>query len=58
MQIDDFLGTYIWSDGRRYEGQWKENQMHGKGSFTWPEGKTYIGEYYKDERHGPGMIKW
>ena len=24
-------GIYIWQDGRKYEGEWKRNKMHGKG---------------------------
>ena len=32
-------------DGRKYEGQWLNNKMHGKGTFSWVDGKIYIGEY-------------
>ena len=40
-----FLGVYQWSDGRSYSGQWKKNQMHGKGEFKWPNQIRYVGEY-------------
>ena len=31
--IDGF-GTYTWSDGRVYTGQWKKYKMHGTGKIT------------------------
>lgn len=33
------MGEYVWSDNRRYKGQWVNNKMHGEGVFTWPDGK-------------------
>jgi len=38
-------GTYCWSDGRKFVGQWSKNRMHGKGVFTWQDGRSYEGEY-------------
>jgi len=29
MKICDFLGLYIWSDGSKFEGEWKENKITG-----------------------------
>ncbi len=54
----EFLGTYTWSDGRKYVGQWRDNKMNGKGTFTFPDGKMYIGEYKNDLRHGYGTMHW
>ena len=34
-------GTYVLNDGTKYEGDWKNNYMHGKGKYTWPDGKSY-----------------
>ncbi len=28
-------GIYHWSDGRVYNGEWLNNNMHGKGVYTW-----------------------
>jgi len=28
----DFLGNYYWNDGTKYEGEWKDGNMHGKGT--------------------------
>ena len=27
------FGVYVWGDGRRYEGFWKEGKQHGDGIF-------------------------
>ena len=27
-------GKYRWADGKTYEGQWKDDKMHGRGTFT------------------------
>ena len=34
-----FIGVYQWSDGRTYEGEWKNNKMDGKGTFSWADGR-------------------
>ena len=28
-----YVGVYNWSDGRVYQGQWKNNKMEGEGVF-------------------------
>jgi len=33
------IGTYLWPDGRKYEGEWKDNKMHGEGNFDWGDGR-------------------
>lgn len=40
------IGEYIWSDNRKYKGEWRNNKMHGKGEFMWPDGKRYVGRQY------------
>jgi len=32
-------GTYRWSDGREYSGEWQENMMHGFGNFKFEDGR-------------------
>jgi len=34
-----FKGIYCWADGRRYEGGWKDSNMHGNGKYTWKDGR-------------------
>ena len=32
-------GLYVWSDGRSYEGEFKDKLMHGAGLYKWADGK-------------------
>lgn len=41
-----------------YEGEWKNNKMHGKGIFTWRDGRRYEGEYVNDKKEGFGIFEW
>ena len=31
-------GTFVWSDGNKYIGQWRNGQMHGRGKYVWKDG--------------------
>ena len=53
-----FKGIYCWADGRRYEGGWKDSNMHGKGQYTWKDGRYYEGDYFNDKKHGYGIYRW
>ena len=52
------LGIYNWCDGRRFEGDWVNNKMHGQGVFTWSDGRRYEGEYVDDKKEGWGRFVW
>jgi len=30
-------GIFVWKDGRRYEGEYRNDLKHGEGILTWPE---------------------
>lgn len=38
-------GVYLWSDDKKYDGQWLNNKMHGHGHLIWPDGKQYQGQF-------------
>lgn len=57
-RVKEILGAYQWSDGRKYEGEWAANKMHGKGTFTWADGRKYEGEYIEDKKQGHGVFVW
>ena len=40
-----YKGEYHWQDGRKYIGQWKDNERYGRGEFIWSTGIRFIGEY-------------
>ena len=32
-------GTFTYSDGKKYEGQWKNGKFDGQGTLTYPDQK-------------------
>jgi len=48
---------YIWENGSRYVGEWKDGKKHGQGTYTSGkgegEGDKYVGEF-KDEKFWNG----
>jgi hypothetical protein len=40
-------GVFSWLDGRRYEGDFKNDKKEGQGIFFWPDGKKYDGGWLK-----------
>jgi hypothetical protein len=52
-------GKLKYPDGSEYEGQFRNNQKHGKGVMRWPNGeKTYDGEWENDTAKGYGTFTW
>lgn len=50
------FGTYTYSSGNVYVGEFKGDKAHGQGTYTWPNGKKYIGQYTDDKRSGQGVF--
>ncbi|KAL7133496.1 hypothetical protein ABFS83_12G144600 [Erythranthe nasuta] len=48
-------GTYTWSDGSKYEGQWRFGVRHGYGKLQWPSGAFYEGEFSGGYINGSGL---
>ena len=44
--------------GDVYEGDFKMNQMYGKGTYRHADGEEYSGEWQKDMKHGVGRYKY
>jgi hypothetical protein len=55
-------GTYTWSNGDMYVGEFKDGKRNGKGAYTFGkgdfEGNRYVGEYKDGEYHGQGTYTW
>ncbi|MBI9086986.1 MAG: hypothetical protein JEZ11_25550 [Desulfobacterales bacterium] len=51
-------GVYLWPDGSRYEGGFKDNNFHGQGTYHWADGKKYIGAFRDNKRNGHGTYSW
>jgi hypothetical protein len=50
-------GTYVWSDGNKYEGEMKDNDLHGKGKIEYQDGSVYTGGFENALKHGFGIYK-
>jgi len=38
-------GTLRWSDGKKYEGEFRNDKREGHGVFTWRDGRVYDGQW-------------
>ena len=55
---DGCTGTYTFTSGAKYVGEYKDGQMHGKGTFTFVDGSSYVGEHKDGNWHGKGTFTW
>ena len=52
-------GRIKYADGTEYEGEWRNNEKHGRGYMKWAGGKkTYSGDWYCDVAKGHGQFTW
>ena len=58
LRFHNCFGTYTWTDGRKYVGEWKDDKQHGQGTSTWPDGQKYVGEYKDGKKHGQATHTW
>ena len=46
----DGQGTFTYSDGNKYEGEWKDGKKHGLGTLTFFNNvRKWIGEFGEDK---------
>ena len=53
-------GTFAWMDGRKYEGEYCNDNKHGRGIFSWPDGRKYDGQWVRAcflHPRGPTEVK-
>ena len=41
-----------------YEGQWLNDEKHGKGKEMYNDGATYDGRFHEGARHGAGVLTY
>ena len=51
-------GTFIYSSGSVYEGEWKWGKKEGKGTFIFSNGERYEGMWHGDVMQGYGKYFW
>jgi len=54
--IIEGVGILTYSDGDKYEGEWKDGQKNGQGTYTWSNGNKYVGEFKNGKQHGQGIF--
>ena len=48
-------GTYTYSHGDKYVGEYQDGEIHGQGTYFWADGEKYIGEFKNDLKHVPEL---
>ena len=48
-------GTFLWPDGEKYVGEFRDDKRSGQGTFTWTNGEKYVGEFGDNKRNGRGV---
>jgi len=51
-------GTYKYSDGEVYVGQFKDNNKNGSGTYKYSNGDVYVGQFKDNISNGSGTYKW
>ena len=49
----DGYGVYTWADGRKYEGEFMNNEQHGIGTYISKSGKIKKGQWQNGKK-----IRW
>ena len=47
---------YLWENGTKYMGEWKDVKKHGQGTETWSNGEKYVGEFKDGKYNGQGTL--
>ena len=58
LNWDNCFGTYTWSNGHKYVGEWKDDVRTGIGTYTWSDGDKYVGEWKDNKHHGQGTYTY
>ena len=51
-------GVFVYENGDKYVGEWKNNKSHGLGTSTLKNGETYSGQWKNATPHGQGTYKF
>jgi len=49
---------FLYFNGDKYEGEFKDGKRHGQGTYTFKDGRIYVGEFKDGASHGQGTIKY
>uniref|UniRef100_A0A4X2LE19 MORN repeat-containing protein 4 n=1 Tax=Vombatus ursinus TaxID=29139 RepID=A0A4X2LE19_VOMUR len=49
-------GSFTYSSGEEYRGEWKEGRRHGIGQLMFADGGTYLGHFENGLFNGFGVL--
>ena len=52
------FGTFTFTSGNEYVGEWKDDKRHGYGTFRFVDGDQHVGEYKDGKPNGHGTYIW
>lgn len=58
MNFPNGKGKMVFTDGRIYEGDFKEGKMDGQGKMTWSSQESYEGTFFNNNLHGTGTRRF
>lgn len=50
-------GTFVWNDGDKYVGEWRNGDFNGHGVYYYSDGDKYDGEWRDNKRTGYGTLR-
>jgi len=51
-------GRFIYENGDKYIGEFKNGLPHGRGVYHYQNGNVYRGQWFQHKRHGYGTFAW
>lgn len=54
----DGKGSFTWSTGNTYNGDWKSGNIDGKGTIKYKNGDQYTGSFMNGKKNGEGKYIW
>ncbi len=50
------VGKYLFVNGDKYNGEWREGKRYGYGRYDWKNGEWYLGDFTDDKITGTGSF--
>ena len=54
QRYDNCFGSFFFSDGDEYVGEFKDDMKHGQGAYIYANGEKYVGGFKDGIAHGQG----
>ena len=49
-------GTFVWNNGDKYVGYFKNRLFNGQGTYYYANGNKYVGSWVDDKKSGKGTM--